>query len=78
MSASYDDWPAVVSNIQKALKKWARLSTVLGREGMDARTSGIFYLAVVQAVILFGSEMWVIFPRIGRMIGGFYHRRYSD
>ena len=44
----------VVEMTQKARKKWARLSRILGQEGMDAKALGIFYKAVVQAVLLFG------------------------
>ena len=35
LSASDDDWPAVVRNLRGARQKWARLSRVLGREGED-------------------------------------------
>ena len=52
--ASYDDWTAVVRNLKRAHKKWARLAWVLGREGADARTPGMFCIVVVQTVILYG------------------------
>ena len=55
----------------KARKKWARISHFLGREGADAKKLVIFYKALVQAVLLFVSEMWVVTPRIGRTRGGF-------
>ena len=42
------DWPAVVSNLWKSRRKWARLTRVMIREGADAQTSGQIYLAVVQ------------------------------
>ena len=41
---------------------------------MDSKTSGVFYKAVVQAVLLFGSDIWFVIPFIGRTIGGFHHR----
>ena len=53
MSDSDNDWPEVVSNIQKLRKKCARLSRVMGKEGADAWVSCNLYLAVVQAVLLF-------------------------
>ena len=34
------------------------------REGADMRMTGRFYVAVVQAVLLFGSEMWVLTPQL--------------
>ena len=52
----------------------ARLTRELIREDVDARTSGQIYLAVVQLVMLCGSETWVMTPRIGRVWGGFHHR----
>ena len=32
----------------------------LGREGSDLRMCGIFYLVVVQLIILYGLEIWVM------------------
>ena len=47
---------------------------MLGIESEDARTSRRIYVAVVQAVFLYGLETWVTTPCIGRVLGGFYHR----
>ena len=49
----------MVRNIQIAREKWDRPKRVLGREGADGQTSGHIYLAVVQLVMLYGSETWV-------------------
>ena len=38
-----DNWPAVVSNLRKARQKWARLTGLLGEEGVHARTLGQIY-----------------------------------
>ena len=46
----------------------------LSREGVDDQTLGQIYLAVVQLVILYGSDMPFMIPCIGRVLGGFYHR----
>ena len=35
------------------------------------RVSVFFFRAVVQAVLLFGSETWVVTPRTGKALGGF-------
>ena len=32
------------------------------------------YIAVVQAVMLYGLETWVMSPRIDRALGGFHHK----
>ena len=35
---------------------------------------GTFYLALVQAVLIFGLVTWVISPHTGRMLDGFHHQ----
>ena len=72
--ANDNDWPAMVRKLHKERRKWARLTRVLSREGEDARTSGQIYLALVQLVLLYGSETWVMTPRIGRVLSRFHHR----
>ena len=47
---------------------------MLGIEVEDARTLGRFYVAVVQAVLMYGLETWVMTPFIGRTLSIFYHR----
>ena len=51
-----------------------RLSIILGREGAKPRVSGMFFKAVVQAVLIFGLEMWVMNTRMGGAIGLFQYR----
>ena len=66
LSESDNDCPAVVHNLSKVQKNWAQFLRVLGREGADAGKLGLFYVAVVQTVLLYGSETWVIYQRIRR------------
>ena len=49
------------------------MSRVLGWEGEDSRTLGVFYREVVQVVLIFGSETWVMSPRIRKNLGRFHH-----
>ena len=67
LKASDDDWPAVVGNLREARKRWARMSRILGWEGELPRTYGKFYK-------LFGTESWVMSPKIGRTLGGLHNR----
>ena len=46
----------------------------MGKEGVDRINSGRFYVTVVQAVFLFGSEMWVMTPRLEKAVEGFHHQ----
>ena len=73
LTAVDDNCPSVVGNIWKAKKRWGRLEWILGREGANPRVSGLFFKAVVKAVLLFGLETWVLTPHMGRALGNFQH-----
>ena len=60
-----DSCSEVIINLQKASRIWYCLSRILGREGSNPKTSGNLYLAVVQVILIFGLETWVVTPRIG-------------
>ena len=47
---------------------------ILERWGVGKRTTGRFYVVVVQAVLLFGSEMWFLTPQLEKSLKGFHHR----
>ena len=55
-----EDWPAFLRNIWRARKVWGKLGKFLRREGGEPIISEKFYRAVVQEVLLFGSETWVL------------------
>ena len=74
LTASDDDWTAVVGNSSNSRKRWTRMLRILGREGADPQTLEFVYKAVVQATLLFGAESWAMSPRIGRILGRFHHR----
>jgi hypothetical protein len=61
---AYDDndSQAMRANLKKAHKSWARVSRVLRAENASPKVCGVFYKAVVQAVLLFGSETWKLSP----------------
>ena len=69
--SSNNDWKEVEHNLKRAQKKWVRLENILEREGLDRRTVGRFYVAVVQAMLLFGYETWVLNPPVGEIPRGF-------
>ena len=68
-----DDWPSVAGNLVKARKRWGRLQGIPSREGATKRVSGNFFKAVVQQVLLFGAETWVVSPRMERALSAFIH-----
>ena len=47
------------------------MSRILSREGAAPRVSGFFFKAVVQVVLLFVLETWLVTPRMGKDLGGF-------
>ena len=73
MTAGDDDWPAVAGNLAKARRSWGRLQRILSMEGATPRVSGSFFKGVVQQVLLFGAEKWVVTPKMDRALSGFLH-----
>ena len=69
------DWsenklPAVLCNIKKARQAWGRHRKLLSREGAEPEVLEKFLRAVVQAVLLFGAETWVLTePMMQRLEG---------
>ena len=57
--------------MSRARAVWKRIKRILSREGEEPQASGPLFKAVVQAVILFGAETWVVTLCMGRDLGGF-------
>ena len=73
LTAADNNCTTVVGNLRKARKSWTWLKIILGGEGANPRVSGMFFKAVVKAVLIFGLEMWVLTPRMGRPLEIFQH-----
>ena len=71
MTAEDNNRLAVAGNMSKARKIWGRLLWILYQEGADARVSGKFFKALVQAVLLFRAETWLLTPSIERDLDSF-------
>ena len=56
LSQNDDDIQAVRSQLRKARGTWARVGQVLRRENAPPRVSTKFYKAIVQSVLLYGSD----------------------
>ena len=72
ISVTDNDWPAVVNNLAQAKTVWSRMSRILSREGAMPRGSGLFFKAVIPAVLVFRAETWVVTPRMGKALLGFH------
>ena len=61
------DWATVYLNMRKSLRQWGMIARVLERTGTTMRARGVMYKAVVQLVILYGSNSWEV---TGEMLKG--------
>jgi hypothetical protein len=70
---AYDnnDTQAMQGNLKKARKNWGQVSRILRAENASPMVCGVFYKAIVQAVLLFGSETWKLSPLSLKSLEGF-------
>jgi len=62
----------VRQQMKKARAIWARVGQVLTAENMPPKVSAKFYKAVVQSVLLFGSETWNLTTTTLARLNGFH------
>jgi hypothetical protein len=68
------DLAACLRNVGRARAKWGEIGRVLRRDGASAHTTSRFYMVIVTAVLLFGSETWVVTRRIADMLTTFHNK----
>ena len=64
ISAEDNSRTEVVRNLAKAWSVWQRLIRILIREGAAPQVSGFLFKSVVQSVLSFGAETWLVTPYI--------------
>ncbi len=69
-----DDIQAIRAQMRKTRATWARVGQVLRAENVPPRIAAKFYKAVIQAVLLYGSEMWVLSMAALASLEGFHIR----
>jgi hypothetical protein len=74
LSFNNSDWPALYHNLKKAQQRWGMVTRLLARDGASARARGHFYVAIVQAVLLYGCETWTVTPAMLKVLEGFHHK----
>ena len=72
MAMDDNDMHAVRHNLKKARGVWKRFSVLLHRENLPPRVCGMFYKAVIQSVLLYGSETWSLSDSSMRRLEGFH------
>ena len=63
---------AILRNIKRERQVWGRISKVIAKDSVPAPVAGMFYQAVVAAILLYGSETWVAPPHELRALEGFH------
>jgi ssDNA-binding Zn-finger/Zn-ribbon topoisomerase 1 len=74
LASNNSDWPAIYKNLKKARVQWGLLSRPLIQTGVSPRYQGYFYKAVVQSVLLYGSESWTMTPQMLAVLRSFHHK----
>jgi len=74
LQASDSDRAALTKNLTKARRVWGCLSNVLKAGQPRPKLMARFYLAIVQAVLLYGCETWVLTKRDQRQLESFHNR----
>ena len=54
----------------RARSVWGRLGTLLRQEGEEPRVAVIFYRVVVQEILMYGSDMWVLLEEMENKVEG--------
>ena len=66
------DMPAIRRNLKRARQVWGRISKIIAKEEVQPKVAGMFYQAVVAAVLLYGSETWCLTNTARRPLDGFH------
>ena len=72
LSMDDNDVPAMRRQLKRARSAWGRIQKVLAKDDVPGPVAGMFYQAVVAAVLLYGSESWVLPPSALSIISGFH------
>ena len=74
MEEEDDDNHAAFRQLKRAREKWGRIAGILNAEGANPKTMGYFYKAIVQAILLYGSETWTLTRNILKRFDSFHAR----
>jgi len=74
LATNDNEWPTIYRNLQRARQQWARISRLMRTEHVEKKAAGMFYKAIVQSVLLYCCETWVIDERMLQTLSAFHHR----
>ena len=69
-----NDEAAVQRNIARARQKWGMIGRILSQNHTSPQAMASFYNAIIQSVLLYGSESWVLTQTMLRQLESFHHR----
>ena len=67
------DDKAVAYNRKKVQEWWGHMVRILTGDGVRSRSLAHFYITIVQAILLHGSETWVLSQRSCHQLDMFHH-----
>ena len=67
------DWAAFYSNLRKAHRIWGMVEKVMGKTGATIKARLMVYKALVWAVLMYGSEIWLLTDAMMTVLEGFHH-----
>ena len=74
LTSNDDDTICIDENLRKPRNRWNSIAKILKVEGASAKCMGKFYITVVQAVLLYGADTWVITQRNLKKLRSFHWR----
>jgi hypothetical protein len=74
MAQDDNDIQAIHAQLQKACSTWAQVRQVLCSENASPFVAAQFYQAIIQVILLYGSETWVISRTALAWLEGFHIR----
>jgi hypothetical protein len=77
-----NEWPAINGNLKRTIIAWGRIGKIFKKERAEERAEvksmTSIYKAIVQAVLLYGAESWIVttVPGTGmqQKLASFHHR----
>ena len=69
-----DDSICIQENLRSARSRWNSIAKILKNEGANAKVMAKFYITIVQAVLLYGADTWVVTKRDMTRLNSFHKR----
>ena len=74
VSYNNSDWAALYHNLSKTRKWWEMAEKVVRKTEAEVRVQGMLYKEIVQSVLLYGRDIWVVMRAMLKVLEGLYHR----